>query len=75
MHYPITYYIKTGAFLLQGIVLFCGYYYGISSLFTVSYVLSLLFSVATFMAPILFPDKPKPNTLPIQRQTHHPVIS
>ncbi|WP_264509550.1 hypothetical protein [Flavobacterium sp. N1719] len=75
MHYPITYYIKTGAFLLQGIVLFCGYYYGISLLFTVSYVLSLLYSVAAFMAPILFPEKPKPNTLPIQRQTHHSVVS
>lgn len=75
MNYPINYYIKTGAFLLQGIVLFCGYYYGITFLFSASYLLSLLFSVATFMAPILYPEKSKPNTLAIQRQSHHSVVS
>ncbi|WP_297516684.1 hypothetical protein [Flavobacterium sp.] len=75
MNYPLPFLLKIYAFILQSIILFCGYYWKIEACFTLSYVLSIFYSVAFFVVPLWFPSSPDANTFIIPRQIHHSILS
>lgn len=75
MNYPLPFLLKISSFSLQSIILFCGYYWGIEVCFTLSYLLTIIYSVAFFVVPLWFPTIPDRNTFVVPRQTHHSILS
>ncbi|MCZ8144008.1 hypothetical protein [Flavobacterium sp.] len=75
MNYPLPFLLKISSFSLQSIILFCGYYWGIEVCFTLSYLLTIIYSVAFFVVPLWFPTTPDRNTFVVPRQTHHSILS
>jgi hypothetical protein len=75
MNYPLPFLLKISSFSLQSIILFCGYYWGIEVCFTLSYLLTIIYSVAFFVVPLWFPTTPDCNTFVVPRQTHHSILS
>ncbi|MFM2229924.1 MAG: hypothetical protein RL607_1182 [Bacteroidota bacterium] len=75
MNYPISFYLKTSSFLLQSLLLFCGYYNNLTYCFTISYILSVVFGISSFVLSSFISTSKKSNEFHIQRETHHSVLS
>lgn len=75
MNYPLPFVLKICAFLLQSITLFCGFYWNLKVCFTLSYVLTITYTIVFFVVPVWFPTSPDANTFIIPRQTHHSILS